>query len=628
MTYTFKLSRRLAVSQRLWFLPALVLFAACGGSDATSPDANTTELPESGIYGWRPRESTPVAVQINPSAVTVETNQLIQFRAQGQNRAGDVVVAPVIWSTTGGTILPDGRFSAAAVGTYQVAGRTRTRDDVDVVDTSIVRVVRRQGGLVSLEVNPATITLAPGVSQTFAVFGRLKDGQPVPIGAQWTATGGTIDAGGTFLAGDSAGTYRVIATNIPGTVADTATITISVPPAPLPPPDSVITPAPPTIPVEPVPPSPPDSEPAPPPAPEPPPPAPTLEKVTLVPSTATLAALSTKQFKAYGRNSAGDSVSVDVTFSATGGTVSSTGLYTAGLVGGGYKVIAKTGDLADTSFVTVTVSLTSSDGFTFGAWDLRAADYGAPFNSSVTSLSPDYAWPLLDDLQAKGAKVFVNFAGGSFSNVQNADGTFSYEKWQARVDRFLPYKAKIQGYVDAGTIVGFMMVDEPHSTPSWGGKAVPFADIEQMAKYTKSLWPSMMTTVRANATWLDGAAFRWNYLDAGWAQYSVRKGSVSAFTTGEVAAAKAAGLGLVVGLNIISGGDGSSGVAGPYAGAWNMSETEVRTYGKVLIADPYVCSFQSWKFTTAYMTQATIVSALTEVAQVGNAIKHERCKVR
>jgi hypothetical protein len=619
MTYTFKLARRLAVSRRRWLSPALVLFAACNGTDATSPDASLADLPESGIYGWRPRESTPVAVRINPSSVTLETNQLIQFRARGRNRAGDDVVAPVSWSTTGGTILPDGRFSASMVGTYQVIGRTRTRDDVYVVDTSKVSVVRRQLGLSSLRITPDTATLAPGVSRTFAAVGYLKSGKPVAVGVNWTATGGVVDAGGTYKAGDTAGTYRVFATNTTGTLSDTATITISAPPSPPPPADSVV--APPTIPVEPVPP-PVDTTPT------PAPPPPTLAKVTLMPASVTLASSSTKQFQAYGVNSIGDSVAVSVTFSATGGTIGSLGLYTAGLVGGSYRVIAKAGELADTSTVSVTVPLGSANGFTFGAWDLRAEDYMAPFNSSVVSLSPEYAWPLLDGLQGKGSKVFVAFAGGSFSNVQNADGTFSYDKWKARVDRFLPYKAKVQAYIDAGTIVGFMMVDEPHSTPSWGGQAVPFATIEQMAKYTKSVWPNLMTTVRANASWLDGASFRWAYLDAGWAQYSSRKGNVTTFTTGEVAAAKAAGLGLVVGLNIISGGDGSSGVAGPYVGAWNMSPTEVRAYGKVLVADPYVCSFQSWKYTTAYMTQASITSALNEVAQLGNGIGHERCKVR
>src|SRR3954471_13016251 len=164
MTYTFKLARRLAVSRTLSTLPVLLVLAACSGNDATAPQDALADLPESGIYGWRPRESTPVAVHVNPSSITVETNQLIRFQARGQNRAGDDIAAPVSWSTTGGTILPDGRFSAAAIGTYQVIGRSRTNADAFVVDTSMVTVVRRRTGLVSLKLSPDSVTLAPRVS--------------------------------------------------------------------------------------------------------------------------------------------------------------------------------------------------------------------------------------------------------------------------------------------------------------------------------------------------------------------------------------------------------------------------------------------------------------------------------
>jgi hypothetical protein len=254
MTYTFKLARRLALSQTLIMLPVLLVLAACSGDDATAPLASPAELPESGIYGWRPRESTPVAVRINPSSVTVETNQLIQFRARGRNRAGEDIGAPVSWSATGGTILPDGRFSAAVSGTYQIIGRTRTRDDVLVVDTSTVTVVRRQLGIAQIEIAPDTATLTPGLSRTFSAVGRLKSGNVVPIGVLWTATGGTIDAGGTYVAGDTVGTYLVIATNTAATRSDTATITISAPPSP--PPSDSAAPTPPTVPVEPAPPPP------------------------------------------------------------------------------------------------------------------------------------------------------------------------------------------------------------------------------------------------------------------------------------------------------------------------------------------------------------------------------------
>src|ERR687890_2394798 len=104
MTYTFKLARRLAVSRRA-LLPVILVFAACG-DDTTGPEG--TNGPPS--TGWR--DLTPVAVKVHPSSVTLETNQLIQFRAHGRTSAGDSVDAAVSWSTTGGTILPDGRFSA------------------------------------------------------------------------------------------------------------------------------------------------------------------------------------------------------------------------------------------------------------------------------------------------------------------------------------------------------------------------------------------------------------------------------------------------------------------------------------------------------------------------------------
>src|ERR687889_1628202 len=161
MTYTFKLARRLAVSRPITMLPVLLVLAACGG-DATAPEA-PTESPTSGTA--RPRDITPVTVQVNPSSVTLETNQLIQFRAHGRTGAGDSVDAAVTWNTSGGAILPDGRFSAAAIGTYTVIGLSRVRGKVQV-DSSLVTVVRRATNLVAVEVTPTSVSLSPGVSHT------------------------------------------------------------------------------------------------------------------------------------------------------------------------------------------------------------------------------------------------------------------------------------------------------------------------------------------------------------------------------------------------------------------------------------------------------------------------------
>src|SRR2546422_669030 len=74
------------------------------------------------------------------------------------------------------------------------------------------------------------------------------------------------------------------------------------------------------------------------------------------PATAALDPYQTQQFRAYGRSAAGDSVPVSVSYTATGGAITVSGLYTAGLVPGNWRVIAiqSGGLLADTAAITVT----------------------------------------------------------------------------------------------------------------------------------------------------------------------------------------------------------------------------------------------------------------------------------
>jgi hypothetical protein len=318
-----------------------------------------------------------------------------------------------------------------------------------------------------------------------------------------------------------------------------------------------------------------------------------------------------------------------VLFTATGGTVTTGGLFTAGPTPGSYRVTAKYRSLSDTSNVSVAaLTLAHNVGLPFGAFDMQPELLTPPYSSSVLSGSPDHILQQLARARSAGARLIVNFAGGRFQNVQNVDGTFSYDLWKARLDRFLPLKDQIDGYVRDGTLLAFMMLDEPHAASSWGGQDVSYALIDLMGKYSKSIWPGLTTIVRSDATWLAKAPFRWTSLDAAWAQYSARKAEVTVYLAANVTAARQAKLGLITGLNVLDGGDGSSRAPGTYTGVFNMSSTEIRTYGKVLAADPYVCSFQIWKYDPGYLGQRDIADALLEVAQVGNSLSHEGCQVR
>jgi len=79
-------------------------------------------------------------------------------------------------------------------------------------------------------------------------------------------------------------------------------------------------------------------------------------RIVVSPASAALDPYQTQQFRAYGRSAAGDSVPVSVSYTATGGAITVSGLYTAGLVPGNWRVIAiqSGGLLADTAAITVT----------------------------------------------------------------------------------------------------------------------------------------------------------------------------------------------------------------------------------------------------------------------------------
>lgn len=327
---------------------------------------------------------------------------------------------------------------------------------------------------------------------------------------------------------------------------------------------------------------------------------------------------------------ASDSSAVAVRYSATGGSITVGGLFTAGPAEGPFRVIATAvgSGVTDTAELTVGPPPGTGSGIAYGAFDLQRLQFGGLHTGSVLSESPDH---ILDDLaraRSSHTRLIVNFAGGSFRHVQNADGTFSYEKWKARVGRFLPLRDQIAPYVRDGTLEAFLMVDEPHAAASWGGQVIPYLTLERMGEYSKSLWPGLPTTVRVHATWLADAKFRWAGVDAAWSQYSARKGDVAEYLAQNVAAARREGLGLIVGLNVLDGGDGSSGREGTYRGAYNMSPAEIRNYGRVLASDPYVCAFQIWRQDSDYLAQPGVADALSYVAALARLRASAPCRVR
>ncbi len=127
-----------------------------------------------------------------------------------------------------------------------------------------------------------------------------------------------------------------------------------------------------------------------------------LVQLVLVPASVTLQSGQGQQFTASGRSSNGGSVAVSVTYTAAGGTITPSGLYTAGSAAGNYWVYATQtgGTLRDSAAVSVTAPPSPVSGCT----------------------APQPWWIWCDDFEQNRLGSYYEYgnAGGTFVPVAGA----------------------------------------------------------------------------------------------------------------------------------------------------------------------------------------------------------------
>ncbi len=72
-------------------------------------------------------------------------------------------------------------------------------------------------------------------------------------------------------------------------------------------------------------------------------------------------------------------------------------------------------------------------------------------------------------------------------------------------------------------------------------------------------------------------------------------------------------------LNLLDGGDGSSGLQGTSSGRHNMSALELATYGKALIEAPYGCGLLMWREDPGYLNAPGVRSAMEVLSALAKA---------
>jgi hypothetical protein len=249
-------------------------------------------------------------------------------------------------------------------------------------------------------------------------------------------------------------------------------------------------------------------------------------------------------------------------------------------------------------------------GIVFASYNLQLSQLNSVHTGTILASTPSGLLGALKTVKESGGRVLLRLHGDG--KVRNADGTFNLDKWKSQVARF--DDINLDSYISDGTIVGHFVADEPHFPSRWGGKVIPPATVEAMAQYSKQIWRNLITITSAPPTWLASPGITYTHLDAGWAIYYAKLGNPSTWLDKQIAKANLMKLGLVASLNVLDGGNGSSGFSGNYPNKFAMSASELRSYGAAILSRTYICAFAMWKYTSAYYGRSDIQNAMRDLS--------------
>ena len=330
-------------------------------------------------------------------------------------------------------------------------------------------------------------------------------------------------------------------------------------------------------------------------------------------------------------------------------TVDGSGLVTA-VSAGSATITALVDGVAGTANVT-------TRGLMFGPYHIDQSLFAPPFTGALRELKPTDGIAMLNAARQAGYRLIITPVSGRSKFKDPVTGRFRLDLWKLQVDRFAGWD--FRPYIQDGTIIGIYLIDEPMDPTNWvnknacmtdgntptcltdstgaiipdSGAAVSYADIEAAAAYAQRYFPGVPMGVGSRPSQLlAGAPFQ--YLNFGLAQYTTNKKdtqgttlTASQFVASEVAAAKQAGLGVQLSINVIAGNGGAP-----------VLPSQLRTWGLMMANEPYACALTLWKWDfvdgtngdpfNSYWTNPTNVAVLNELAAAAGKRPPVPCRGR
>ena len=291
-------ARRPAILRPSHTIAVAVLCTLAGACSGTSSEPHTTA-------------AQGVDVQVVPSTATVAPNATTRLAATVTGTANTAVTWSVV-QTSGGTVDATGMYTApGTAGSYTV--RATSVADSTAHGDAAVTVTAPPPPPVTVTISPRTPSVTAGGTITFTATVANATNTAVT----WSVTGtscGSITSAGVYTAPAAAGTCSVAAKSVQDpTRSDTTTVTVTAPPPPI--------------------------------------------SVSLSPSPAATNSCLTLTFTATVANATNKAVTWSVQEGATGGTITTAGVYTAPANAGTYHVVATSvADGTKTAVSTVTVT--------------------------------------------------------------------------------------------------------------------------------------------------------------------------------------------------------------------------------------------------------------------------------
>ncbi len=189
-----------------------------GGSISSDGAFTASEAGEYTVSAWMVTEGAAIRgdatahvfselarIEVIPRQVNVQSWESQTFLAVGYDEEDNLINFTPEWTASGGTITPEGKFSAQITGDYIVTASLPGSRVVGRATVQAMGIVER------IEITPPEITLSLGFERQFMARGYDPEGNEVPIQAVWSATGGEIDSFGLYQAAEE-GEFTIQAT--------------------------------------------------------------------------------------------------------------------------------------------------------------------------------------------------------------------------------------------------------------------------------------------------------------------------------------------------------------------------------------------------------------------------------